>query len=117
MIRNLLVALLFFFGPALLMFMLRNIVLLMRLRLRSRQPDVIDVTPVGERRAPVWFYVLAGIVGLAAAIAAFLYLQNHTPRESRIYVPAHVGEDGHIVPGHWIDKPDEASSSADAAGR
>lgn len=106
MIRNLLLAVVFFFGPALLLFMLRNALLLLRLWLRRRrqEPKVIDVTPVEGGRAPLWFYLLAGLTGLAAAVSVFMYLQQTQSQVVRQYVPAHIGEDGRIVPGHWIDK-------------
>ncbi|HKI62554.1 MAG TPA: hypothetical protein VKA31_09700 [Mariprofundaceae bacterium] len=110
MIRNILVAIVFFFGPALLMFMLRNGILLFRLwlfnrRQRAMQPEVIDITPVPEKKgASRWFYLLAFLLGLATAVSAFMYLQT-ADSEPRHYVPAHVGSDGKVVPGKWTDKP------------
>ncbi|HKI62068.1 MAG TPA: hypothetical protein VKA31_07225 [Mariprofundaceae bacterium] len=110
MIRNILVAIVFFFGPALLLFMLRNGLLLLRLwlyhrRQRSSNPEVIDITPVPEKKgASRWFYLLALLLGLAGAVSAFMYLQA-ADSESRHYVPAHIGSDGKVVPGKWADKP------------
>jgi len=104
MIRNLLVAIFFFFGPALLMFMLRNAFLLLRIwqvarQKESRQPEVIDITPV-KPQTPMWFYILAGLVGLACAVSAFLYLQSDDMVPQR-YIPAYTDESGRIVPGRW----------------
>jgi len=110
MIRNVLLAIVFFFGPALLMFLLRNAVLLLRLWLyhrnnRTLEPEVIDVTPVPEKSpASRWFYLVAGLLGLAAAVSVFMYLQS-VDGELRHYVPAHVASDGKVVPGHWESKP------------
>ena len=111
MIRNILLAIVFFFGPALLMFMLRNIVLLLRLwlhqrNLRTMEPEVIDITPGVEKKpAPKWFYAMAVALGLAVAVSAFMYLQS-VDGEARHYVPAHVGSDGKVMPGHWQNKPE-----------
>jgi len=109
MIRNLFLALFFFFGPALLLFMLRNIVLLLRIWLavrsrRNQQPDVIDITPVERNRAPRWFYLAAVVLGVVSAVAGFMYLQR-VDSERRQYVPAHMGEQGEIVRGHWQSIP------------
>jgi len=106
MIRNLLISLFFFFGPAILLFMLRNGLVLLRLWLKARQgregePRVIDVTPVADRKAPAWFYALVVIVSLGCAVAVFIFLQSDVEVESQRYVPAYVGEDGKVVPGHW----------------
>jgi hypothetical protein len=105
MIRSLFVSLFFFFGPALLMFMLRNLLLLWRLRAqrREQQPEVIDIKPVDERkRAPNWFYALVVAISLASAVTMFLYLQEHSDQgEVRHYVPAHIDAAGRLVPGHW----------------
>lgn len=106
MIRNLLIAIFFFFGPALMMFMLRNALLLLRMWLRVRQKreqqgKVIDITPVADKRAPTWFYALVVLVSLTCAVSVFIFLQSDFEAESRRYVPAHVSEEGKVVPGHW----------------
>ena len=106
MIRNLLIAIFFFFGPALMMFMLRNALLLLRLWLKARhhqeqQAKIIDITPKEDKRAPLWFYVPVVLVSLGCAVSVFLFLHSDFEVESRRYVPAHVGEDGKVVPGHW----------------
>jgi len=108
MIRTLSLTLFFFFGPALLMFMLRNVILLLRIRSLARsqrsQPEVIDITPVDSNPAPRWFYVVAAVLGIASAVAGFIYLQA-VDSERRQYVPAHISEQGEIVPGHWQSLP------------
>ena len=106
MIRNLLISIFFFFGPAILLFMLRNGLVLLRLWLMARkgreeEPRVIDITPVSDSKAPAWFYALVVLISLGCAVAVFLFLQADSEAESRRYVPAYVGEDGKVVPGHW----------------
>jgi len=107
MIRNLFLIVFFFFGPALVMFMLRNIILLVRIWLftrvqRRNQSEVIDITPVQPAAisTPRWFYLVAAVLGTATAVAGFMHLQS-ADSESRQYVPAHVEENGGIVPGYW----------------
>jgi len=108
MIRNLLLAIVFFFGPALLLFMLRNILLLLRIWLVARaqrnQPEIIDITPVERNPAPRWLYLAAAVLGVATAVAGFMHLQT-VDSERRQYVPAHIGEQGQIVQGHWQSLP------------
>lgn len=108
MLRNLLVSIFFFIGPALLMFIARNMVLLLLLWLKARQAremeqKVIDITPVRKQRAPRWFYILVLLVSLTSAISVFMMLQNGDvpPQE---YVPAYTDEAGNIVPGQWRPK-------------
>jgi sterol desaturase/sphingolipid hydroxylase (fatty acid hydroxylase superfamily) len=105
MIRNLLVAIFFFFGPALLMFMLRNVFLLLRIwrvarQKKSQEPEVIDITPV-KPQTPMWFYIAAGVLGLASAISVFLYLQSIDDMLPQHYVPAYTDDSGQVVPGRW----------------
>lgn len=105
MIRNLLIALVFFFGPTILMLVLRNLLLLLLAwnqvrRKKAMEPHIIDVTPKPRKRAPAWYIVLAVLIGLASAWFAWKEVQ-YTETEVRQYVPAHLGPDGKIVPGHW----------------
>ena len=118
MIRNILIAVVFFFGPALLMMMARGAFFLLRLWLQARlrqgrQPDVIDVTPKQEEAGlPIWFYVLAILLGVMSAGLAWHYLSEDTsPAVHRIYIPAHMDANGNIVPGHWEPAPESSSGS------
>ncbi len=113
MMRNVLVALVFFFGPALLMLVLRSLVFLVRYRLERRRhehfggSEVIDITPLNEGRSPSrLFWVLALVLGVLSAMVAFNTLSRDNGQEiRRVYVPAHVNEQGEIVPGHWEPVP------------
>ncbi len=101
MIRNLLVSILFFIGPALLMMLARNLLLAL---LRRRQPEVIDVTPVSEnekRRVPRWFYLMVIVISLISSVVVFSQLQESREAEKQQYIPAHVNGSGVLVPGHW----------------
>lgn len=112
MIRSIFVSALFFFGPAILMFMLRNLFLFSRawLRLRRAQKkqeaEIIDITPHKHGSPSMLFNIAAIAVGL---ICAFLAWQEMTsgPEEKQQYVPAHVNEQGKIIPGKMepIEKP------------
>jgi len=106
MIRSLFVSLFFFFGPALLLFMLRNLVLLLQLRARQRrektpEPEIIDITPVDKARAPNWFYALVVAISLACAVSVFVQLEKQVDVEEHQYMPAHIDESGKIVTGDW----------------
>lgn len=105
MIRSIFVSVLFFFGPALLMFMLRNLFFLTRawLRLRKIQKkqehEVIDITPHKHHGSPSLFFIITAIVvGLVCAILAWQEMRSG-PEDRMHYVPAHVDESGKIVPG------------------
>jgi len=109
MIRSIFVSLFFFFGPALLLFMLRNLVLLLLLRAKHRrekapEPEVIDITPVDKERAPNWFYALVAVISLAIAVTVFMQIEKKVDVEVQQYVPAHTDASGNIVTGDWKQK-------------
>ena len=106
MIRNLLVSILFFFGPVILMFVLRNMGLFLRLwvnmRRRQRQEaEIIDVTPVSDRGPSTLFIVAAIVIGLTCATLAWLRMGGEGIGEAQ-YTPAHMDERGKVVPGKII---------------
>ena len=110
MIRNLLVAAVFFFGPMLLMILLRNLGMLFRLWLAERrrqraQPDIIDITP-RLRTRPSWAFVaIAILAGSLSAYWAWRYTQRPTVGLGQRYVPAHLDAEGHLVPGRLVAQP------------
>ncbi|MDT8375929.1 MAG: hypothetical protein RQ867_04225 [Mariprofundaceae bacterium] len=116
MIRSILVAALFFFGPALLMFMLRNMFFLFRAWLRLRklkkmqEHEVIDITPHKHGSPSMLFNIAAIVVGLICAFLAWQEMGSG-PEQRMHYVPAHVDEQGKIVPGAMVPV-EEATSSA-----
>ncbi|RLL55599.1 hypothetical protein D8Y20_01475 [Mariprofundus sp. EBB-1] len=109
MIRSFFVSLFFFFGPALLLFMLRNLMLLLLLKAKAKQEkvaevEVIDITPVKKDRAPTWFYALVVVISLSCATTVFMNLERGGA-EVQHYVPAHTDASGNIIPGEWKSKP------------
>ncbi len=110
MIRDLLLAIVFFFGPMLVMFVLRNLALLFRLwlavrRQRRMQPEIIDVTPDAVGGPSLGYVALAILIG---ALSAYLAWQHtHQGVASNLdmqYVPAHLDDQGRLVPGRLAPK-------------
>lgn len=107
MIRSIFVSALFFFGPALLMFMLRNLFLFLRVWLRLRrmrkeqEQDVIDITPHKHASPSVLFNIAAIAVGIICAFLAWQEM-NKGAGEKMHYVPAHVNEEGKVIPGKMM---------------
>ena len=107
MIRSIFVSALFFFGPALLMFMLRNLFLFLKVWLRLRrmrkeqEHDVIDITPHKHGSPSMLFNIAAIVVGIICAFLAWQEM-NKAPEQKMHYVPAHVDESGRIIPGKMV---------------
>ncbi len=106
MIKDLLFSLLFFFGPILLMFLMRYFGLLIRLWILARrirdqdEPEVIDITPKKPHPPSTAFIVFTLIVSLA--IAALVWQRLTVEAEvGKQYVPAHVSDQGKVVPGRY----------------
>jgi hypothetical protein len=120
MIRNLLVAAVFFFGPMLLMILLRNLGTLFRLWLAARrrrraQPDIIDISP-HLRARPSWAFVAVAILfGGICAYWAWQYTQRPVVGIDQRYVPAHLDAHGHLVPGRLVPQssPPDAGQPSD----
>jgi len=107
MIRNIIVTLLFFFGPALLMFVLRNIFLFWKLRrtVEKRQPDIIDITPK-KPSAPSHFFLASVIaVGLISAYLAYSQITMDSAVPQTQYIPAHINAQGELVPEQRMARP------------
>ncbi|HXH64269.1 MAG TPA: hypothetical protein VNH42_02040 [Mariprofundaceae bacterium] len=121
MIRDLLVAIVFFFGPMLVMFVLRNLAWVFKLwlelrRQRRMQPEVVDVTPQRSDSGPSLAFVALAILigGLSAYLAWNHTRQNAGTNLDMQYVPAHLDAQGRVVPGRLVPKggtPDSDSKS------
>ncbi len=104
MIRSIFVSALFFFGPALLMFMLRNLFLLLRAWLRLRRQrkkqehEIIDITPHKHGSPSMLFNIAAIVVGLVSAFLAWQEMGSG-PEQRQHYIPAHINEHGKVMPG------------------
>jgi len=108
MIRNIIVTLLFFFGPALLMFVLRNIFLFWKSRkaMQKQQPDIIDITPTGPTSPSRFFLASVIAVGLTSAYLAYTQLTMDNPTHQQMqYIPAHINTQGELVPEQRITPP------------
>ena len=106
MIRNIFISLLFFFGPALLMIVLRHMFLLFKiwlmLRKQQRQTEhVIDITPRPSPTSPGKIFILASfIVGLLCA--SWVWYEMSTPDTlQQRYIPAQLDAHGKLIPGHY----------------
>ena len=103
--RGILITLFFFFGPLILMFALRHAALLLRIWMRWRAlnregADVIDVTPDKPHPPGKRFIAFAVIVALVCAGLVWMRLADTRGPGGR-YVPAHIGADGKLIPGHY----------------
>jgi len=101
MIRNIFVTLLFFFGPALLMFVLRNMFFMWKARQQRKKahPDVIDISPTTSN-APSPFFIASAIsVGIVFAYLVWAQLSQNTQEQGGEYIPAHINEFGELVHG------------------
>jgi len=107
MLRSLLVSLFFFFGPAILLFLLRTLFLMFRYWLHVRkmqqeqEENIIDITPHHKRRPSNIFVAIAITVGLVSAVLVWLEMQGHETQKMK-YIPAHVNEKGVTVPGQLV---------------
>jgi len=109
MFRNLLVSIVFFIGPALLMFIARNMVLIGMAWLKHRhekelEQKIIDITPIHNHRHPNWFVIIVVIISMMCAVAVFMELQHSDDVVPQEYVPAYSDDAGNIIPGHWQPK-------------
>lgn len=105
MIRTFFVSLLFFFGPTILMFVLRNAFYVWRHRKdqRAQGVEIIDITPSAHGKPSLRFILLAIIIGLCFAFLSWHKISDPAD-ESRTYVPAQMNEQGKIAPGYYIPK-------------
>jgi len=107
MMRNILVTLIFFFGPAILMVVVRNIFLLWRANrlAREQEPEVIDITPIEESATPSRFFIASAVtVGLIFAYFAWSQLDFRPPTKDKVYQPAHINAQGELVPAQHLPR-------------
>lgn len=107
MIRNIIVTLFFFFGPALLMLVLRNIFLYWKEHhfKQKKQEDIIDITPVGPASPSRLFLISAITVGLISAYLVYGQLTMSGEKVEMKYIPAHINAQGELVPEQYIPRP------------
>jgi len=105
--RLLLTTILFFFGPMIVMFALRNGFLLLRLWLQQlrvqHEHEVIDVTPKDSTSRR--FLIISVCFSLAIFSYAWTVMddqsENHLANDQREYVPAYIDQDGRLVKSHF----------------
>ena len=106
MMRSIIISSFFFFGPALLMFLLRKVFLIVRLwlrlrKLRQQETDIIDITPHKHGSPSTLFNVAVIVVGLTCAFLAWQEISSE-PEGVHHYVPAHIDDQGKIIPGKVV---------------
>ncbi|MDQ6961772.1 MAG: hypothetical protein Q9M28_04475 [Mariprofundaceae bacterium] len=106
--------LLFFVGPMVLIFAVRNGFLLWRAWLKLRcehpEPKILDVTPIDK--SSNYFVILSICVSLAIFAYAWVQMSDDhdvghvasTPE--KIYVPSYIDDDGHVVKGYYAEPED-----------
>jgi len=116
--RMLFLTLVFFFGPALLMFALHRLVMIVHywwlMRRLAHQSDVIDITPAPPRQRPgMVFIVVSMLVASVFAGLAWQRMQSTPVQQVNMhYVPAHIDTYGNMVPGAMQPLPSSKSSNA-----
>jgi len=106
--RVLFLSMLFFFGPGLLLLMLRGLFRLYRYRLLQQRMhhagEVIDISPHHPLAPPSrWFIALAVGLGLFAALWAWRNFSAE-PNTDSVYRPAYLDAYGEVVPGEVMPK-------------
>jgi len=97
--RYLLITLLGFFGPALLMFLLRLFWYQLRHQwlTKRNQPEIIDITPTHNKR-PSKMFITTWLIVSVCCTALLLWQIDDSPANKQTYVPAHVDAQGNFVP-------------------
>ena len=114
MIRNIFITLIFFFGPALLMFVIRHFFLLFKIwrtvRKQQTQNTIIDITPHPARTSPGKVFIIASLlVGLMCATWVWSQMANTSGQTEVQYIPAHIDATGKVIPGHYEPTKDDAA--------
>lgn len=102
--RYLFLTLLGFFGPALLMLLLRLTWYYFRekwLR-KSTDPEIINITPVHKRRVSKRFIIVWLLVSVVCT-ALLLWQIDDSPAPEHVYIPAHTDAQGNFVPAQTIE--------------
>jgi len=104
--KSLFISMLFFFGPVILMFVLRYFGLLLRLWLiyrrarRESDANIIDITPEKPHPPSKKFITIAILLGVGFAILAYQNIAS-APDTHRQYTPAQVDKQGRVIPGRF----------------
>ncbi len=106
MMRYFFFTLLGFFGPALIMLFFRLLWLHLKYKwqTRSKEPEIIDVTPKPSHR-PSRRFIFAWIAVSLICTGLLLWQLDSEPAPEKIYIPAHIDAEGNFVPAQTIIKP------------
>lgn len=105
--RYLFLTLLGFFGPALLMLLLRlawfyiRAQWLKKLSTQQNEPEIIDVTPIHKKRIGKPFIFLWLLVSILCT-AVLVWQMDNTPAPEQTYIPAHIDAEGNFVPAQVL---------------
>lgn len=101
--RYLLFTLIGFFGPALLMLLIRLI--LFRIRdqwlFKKNEPEIIDVTPVADHQSKRFFLIIWLLLSMVCT-GLLIWQLDSNPAAKHTYIPAHIDADGQFVPAQTI---------------
>ncbi|MDX8383840.1 MAG: hypothetical protein R8M45_07150 [Ghiorsea sp.] len=96
--RYLLITLLGFFGPALVMLILRLLWFQLKQRVlkRRNEPEVIDITP--NTRKPSQLFIVTWLTISILCSALLIWEMDSQPASKNIYIPAHIDANGQFIP-------------------
>ena len=106
--RYLFLTLLGFFGPALLMLLLRLTWFYLRAKLsrQRNEPEIIDVTPIHKKRISKPFLFLWLLVSVICT-ALLIWQIDDSPAPEQTYIPAHIDAEGNFVPAKTLKEKSE----------
>ncbi len=104
MMRYLFFTLLGFFGPALLMLFVRLLWEHLKYKwlTRSKEPEIIDITPKPTHKPSRRFVFLWIAVSLVCT-ALLLWQLDNKPAQEQTYIPAHIDAEGNFVPAQTLE--------------
>ena len=110
--RYLFLTLLGFFGPALLMLLLRLTWFYLRekwlakLSRQRNEPEIIDVTLIHKKRISKPFIFLWLLVSVICT-SLLIWQIDDSPTPEQTYIPAHIDAEGNFVPAKTLEEKPE----------
>ncbi len=106
--RYLFFTLLGFFGPALLMLLLRLMWFHFRYRWlnQTAEPEIIDITPI-HKKTPGRLFLISWLLISLACTAVLIWQLDDTPASKHTYIPAHIDAEGNFVPAKTLSPETE----------
>ena len=96
--RYLFITLLGFFGPALVMLLLRLLWFQLKQRLfqKPNEPEIIDVSPINHKPSSLFIAIWLAISIIFSAL--LIWKMDNNPARKNTYIPAHIDANGQFVP-------------------